>query len=285
MSEKLFITGGDGQLGSALAKKYPMATVKNREAFDITDPDHIDAVDWSAYDVIINGAAFVNADGSETQPGLEKAWRVNAEGPRNLARVALRNGLHFIHFSSEYVFDGTKRSHQEDEPFSPLSVYGQSKAAGDIAVSLVPEHHILRTTWVVGEGHNFVKTIKTVGDLRTDPTVVNDQFGRLTFTSELVRAVDHILENSIEPGTYNLSNSGEIRSWADIAALAFKYAGHDSARVIPVSTEEYAKTRRVFAARPVHSDLDLSKIQRTGFVSLDYLPLLEQYVKSLETIR
>lgn len=284
MSERFLITGSGGQLGKALSEAYPEATALNRESLDISDLEQVKAVDWSQYDVIINAAAYVNADHSETQEGREITWKANAEGPRNLAKVALENSLHLIHFSSEYVFDGTRQDHHENESFAPLSVYGEAKAAGDLAVSLVPHHHILRTTWVVGEGHNFVKTMKNLADMRIDPKVVDDQFGRLTFTSELVRAVEHILEKQIDSGTYNLSNSGKVRSWAEIAALTFAIAGHDKDRVKFVSTEEYKQDKTPFAPRPTHSDLDLTKIQLSGFKSEDYEPLMREYIKSLKSV-
>lgn len=284
MSERILITGSGGQLGKALSEKYPDATSLDRLSFDIADSDQVNAIDWSRYDVIINAAAYVNADQAETLEGRERAWKANAEGPSNLARVALENHLQLIHFSSEYVFNGINSAHSEDEPFTPLSVYGQTKAAADLAVSLVPKHHILRTTWVVGDGHNFVKTMKNLADMRIDPKVVDDQFGRLTFTSELVRAVGHILDNHVQSGTYNLSNSGKVRSWAEIAGLTFAIAGHDKDRVKPVSTEEYKSDKLIFAPRPVHSDLDLSKIQLTGFKSRDYEPLMREYIKSLKPV-
>ena len=284
MSERFLITGSGGQLGKALSEAYPDATALDRSALDIADRDQVEAVDWSQFDVVINAAAYVNADHSETEEGREVTWKANAEGPRNLAKVALKHNLHLIHFSSEYVFNGIQQNHSEDESFTPLSVYGQAKAAGDLAVSLVPNHHIFRTTWVVGEGHNFVKTMKTLADMRIDPKVVDDQFGRLTFTSELVRAVDHVLDKNVDSGTYNLSNSGKVRSWAEIAALTFENAGHDSDRVKPVSTDEYKHNKIPFAPRPTYSDLDLTKIQLTGFKSLDYEPLMKTYINSLKSV-
>jgi dTDP-4-dehydrorhamnose 3,5-epimerase len=280
---KTAILGSNGQLGRALVEKYPEADAFNREQLDISNADSVHGIDWSLYDTVINAAAYVNADHSETPEGRRKTWLANAVGPRNLARIAIDNNLHLIHFSSEYVFDGTVENHNEDEEFSPLSVYGETKAAGDLAVSLVPRHHILRTTWVVGEGHNFVKTMKRLADSRIDPEVVDDQYGRLTFTSELVRAVDHLIANDIASGTYNLSNSGKIKSWAEIASDTFTIAGHDSARVTPISTDQYKEGRANFAPRPTHSDLDLSKIQATGFVSQDYEPLMEEYIKSISS--
>lgn len=278
---KVAILGSNGQLGRELSKQYPDADVFSREDLDISDSDRVDTIGWSAYNTIINAAAYVNADHSETPEGRRITWLANAVGPRNLARVAIENNLHLIHFSSEYVFDGTEQNHTEEEPFSPLSVYGEAKAAGDLAVSLVPKHHILRTSWVIGDGHNFAKTMKKLADLRIDPKVVDDQYGRLTFASEIVRAVEHILEHDVEYGTYNISNSGAVKSWADIAKEVFALAGHDSERVTPISTDDYKTDKHPFAPRPMHSDMDLSKIQRTGFESYDYEPLLKQYIESL----
>lgn len=280
---KIAILGRNGQLGKELVKQYPDADAYGHDDIDISDDSCFDAIDWSTYDVIINAAAYVNADHSETAEGRRMTWLANATGPRNLAKISLDNNIHLIHFSSEYVFDGTIENHTEDEAYSPLSVYGQTKAAADLAVSLVPKHHILRTTWVIGDGHNFVRTMKRLGDMRIDPKVVNDQFGRLTFSSELARAVDHILVKDIPSGTYNLTNSGSIKSWAEIAADTFEFAGHDRERVIPISTDEYKEDKVNFAPRPTHSDLDLSKIQATGFKSQDYEPLMKEYVANLET--
>ncbi|MDN5275169.1 MAG: dTDP-4-dehydrorhamnose reductase [Candidatus Saccharibacteria bacterium] len=280
--KRIFITGRNGQLGKALVARYPDATAKGRDEFDITDINQVKAISWSDYDVIINAAAYVNADHSETKEGREMSWSANAVGPRNLAEVAIANNINLIHVSSEYVFDGTLQNHEEGEIFTPLSVYGQTKAAGDIAVSLVPKHYTLRTSWVIGEGHNFVKTMNNLANLRVDPKVVNDQFGRLTFASEIVRAIEHLLENDVESGTYNISNDGPIKSWAEIAAEVFELAGHDKSRVKFITTDEYKKDKQPFAPRPTYSDLNLLKIQKTGFESHDYEPLLKDYIDSLE---
>ncbi len=281
---KIAILGSNGQLGKELVKQYPDADTYGHDDLDISDYSRVSEVDWSKYDTVINAAAYVNADHSETPEGRRITWLANAVGPRNLAKVAIENNLHLIHFSSEYVFDGSNENHNEDEPFSPLSVYGETKVAGDLAVSLVPKHHILRTTWVIGDGHNFVKTMKRLGDMRINPKVVDDQFGRLTFTSELVRAVEHLISNDIASGTYNLTNSGPLKSWAEIAADTFELAGYDRKRVRPISTDEYKQDKVNFAPRPMYSDLDLSKIQDSGFKSRSYVPLMREYVASLETI-
>lgn len=281
MSERYLITGANGQLGAALQAAYPAATALSREQLDISDMDQVNSIDWDKFDVIINAAAYVNADNSETPEGRKKTWLANAIGPNNLARIAKKKNLQLIHFSSEYVFDGITNNHIESEPFTPLSVYGQTKAAADIAVGTVSKHHILRISWVVGDGHNFVRTMAKLADLRINPKVVDDQLGRLTFTDEVVRAVDHILVTGVPSGTYNLSNDGEIVSWADLPKYVFQKTGHDPERVAPISTVEYASEKQPFAPRPTNSDMDLTKIRATGFKSQDYQPALDTYLAAI----
>jgi dTDP-4-dehydrorhamnose 3,5-epimerase len=110
----------------------------------------------------------------------------------NLSGIATANNLTLVHVSSDYVFDGTVNVHSEDESFSPLSVYGQSKAAGDNAASSTPKHYVLRVSWVVGDGKNFVRTMKGLAERGIKPSVVGDQFGRLTFTEDLAEGIKHL---------------------------------------------------------------------------------------------
>ena len=283
MSKKYVILGAGGQLGKALCAMFPDAKALSREELDIADGVQVRVFDWSKYDMIINAAAYVNADDSETYEGRIKTWRVNAGGVRNLADAAIKNNKTLIHYSSEYVFDGRRKNHAEDEPLSPLSVYGQTKAASELIASSVPKHYILRTTWVVGDGHNFPKTMKRLADMRINPKVVNDQFGRLTFASDIARATKFFLDNKVAYGLYNVTNEGSVKSWYEIAADVFEYAGYDRSRVQPISTEEYAASKPGFAPRPLNSDMDLSKLRQTGFVPSDYTEMLKEYVNQLPT--
>ena len=216
------IIGANGQLGLALQAKYPGAQAVDSDALDITIAEAVTSYNWTGIKYVLNAAAYTNVDGAETPEGRVAAWQVNATGARNLADVATKNDLTLLHISTDYVFDGTQNPHTEDEPFSPLGVYGQTKAAGDVAISLAPKHYILRTSWVIGEGKNFVRTMIGLGQKGIAPTVVADQIGRLTFTSELVRAIDHLLSNLAPYGTYNVSNGGGAASWADITREIFK---------------------------------------------------------------
>ncbi len=180
--------------------------------------------------------------------------------------------------SSDYVFDGTHNTHDENEPFSPLGVYGQSKAAGDIAAATAPHHYIARTSWVIGDGNNFVHTMKSLAEKGVQPSVVDDQIGRLTFTSDLAAGIKHLVSTHAPFGTYNLSNSGESASWADIAKLVYQHSGKSADDVAPVTTEEYYRGKEGIAPRPLQSTLNIGKIQNTGFVPRDWKDALSSYL-------
>jgi dTDP-4-dehydrorhamnose reductase len=184
-----------------------------------------------------------------------------------------------VHVSSDYVFDGTNKIHAEDEDLSPLGVYGATKAAGDIVASLAPKHYILRTSWVVGEGKNFVRSITGLAGRDISPNVVADQFGRLTFTSEIVRAIDHLLTTSAPFGTYNVSNEGPIASWADIARQVYANLQRSDLTVGDTTTEEFF-AGKLSSPRPAHSGLSLEKLHATGFESRDWREDLKTYMQS-----
>ena len=300
--KRTLVTGANGQLGRAvralaeergLGESFDYCDI---DTFDMSDPAAYGAYDWSLYGTVINCGAYTAVDRAETPEGRVLAWKANAIGPALLARTCVEHGITLVHVSSDYVFDGTKEVHTEDEPFSPLSVYGQSKAAGDIAVSSCPSHYILRSSWVIGDGHNFIKTMKGLSDRVADSsdaldhvTVVDDQIGRLTFTDEMAKAIFHVLgycEDSSIPveqaayGTYNLSGSGNPASWAEIARLVFERANGNGDAVQPVSTAEYYTSRAgSVAPRPMHSMLSLEKINAEGFAPEDWHNSLERHFK------
>lgn len=276
---RIFIVGAKGQLGTALQTKYPNAKSADIDELDITDQTSVENFDWSGIEVILNAAAYTNVDGAETPEGRVAAWKVNADAVANLVAVAAQKDAVLVHISTDYVFDGTKTPHTEDEAFSPLSVYGASKAAGDIAMSLTPKHYILRTSWVIGEGKNFVRTMLELGKKGVNPTVVADQIGRLTFTTELVRAIDHLLTTGPEGGTYNVSNDGDSVSWAKITREIFKQANYDLT-VTDTTTAEYYAGKSGIASRPLQSTLDLTKLHATGFNSHDWRDDLADYISA-----
>ena len=268
---KTLVLGANGQLGRALRAEYSdsrSVEFVTRDGVDLAG-DLETAIRWQDYDTVINAAAYTAVDDAETPGGRADAWAVNVTGVGALARIATARGLTLVHFSSDYVFDGTSESpYREDDPIAPLGVYGQTKAAGDQVVATVPRHYLLRTSWVIGDGHNFVRTMLSLAERGVDPSVVDDQFGRLTFTSELARAVRHLTTTGAPYGTYNVTGAGPATSWADIARRIFELAGHDPQRVTGVSADAYfASATRVVAPRPRNSVLDNQKLESTGFVA------------------
>lgn len=291
--KRTLVTGCNGQLGRAVralaeergvAKDFDFCDI---DTFDMSDPAAYGKYDWSLYGTVINCGAYTAVDRAETPEGRVTAWKANATGPALLARTCSDHGITLVHVSSDYVFDGTAEVHDEDEPLSPLSVYGQTKAAGDIAVAGCPRHYIMRSSWVIGEGRNFVKTMKGLSDRVADPedgleqvTVVDDQLGRLTFTRDMAEAIFHVLGTHAPYGTYDCTGSGAVRSWADIARAVFEAANGNGDRVVPVSTADYyASAEGPVAPRPVHSALDLAKLEAAGFHMPDWEERLVAYMR------
>lgn len=277
---RTLITGSRGQLGRALAREWPHADLADLEELDLADAEQVAAWPWREYDLVLNAAAYTAVDAAETGEGRRAAWAANATAPATLARLARQHRFTLVHYSSDYVFDGARSPHSEDEPLSPLGVYGQSKAAGDLAVGTAPRHYLIRTSWVVGEGNNFVRTMAQLARDDVTPTVVGDQVGRLTFTDELSRATRHLVEAGASFGTYNVTNAGVPASWADLAREVFVRCGRSAADVAEVTTEEWASGKAV-SPRPRRSTLELDKLRSTGFVSRDMLAALDGYLAEL----
>jgi dTDP-4-dehydrorhamnose 3,5-epimerase/reductase len=279
-SKKTLIIGAGGQLGRALITAIPKAVPVTRATLDLANPDSVARFDFGPYGIVINAAAYTKVDAAETAEGRREAWGVNVGGVAALVEAARKYRFTLVHVSSDYVFDGAQVVHSETEPFSPLGVYGQTKAAGDALVGSLPAHYLLRTSWVIGDGPNFVRTIASLADRGVNPDVVDDQFGRLTFTAEISRAVVYLLENEAPYGTYNLSNDGDPMTWAGIARAVFQARGRDAESVRRVTTAEYAAAKSL-APRPRHSILSLDKIISAGFRPADAMTQLREYLSGL----
>lgn len=278
--KKTLIIGSKGQLGQALSVEFPNAECVDRDTFDMCNPLIINSRNWRQYDLILNAAAYTAVDLAETELGRIDAWKSNAMALSNLAIISNNYGVKLVHISSDYVFNGEIANHSETEPFSPLSVYGQSKAAGDIAISTANKYYIIRTSWVIGNGNNFVRTMKSLADKGVKPNVVNDQFGRLTFTNELARGIKHLIDTNSPYGTYNLSGDGQKASWAEVASIVFKLTGYNEDDVTGLTTTEYYKDKINIAPRPLNSSLNLEKIKSTGFIPKDWRESLTEYLKN-----
>jgi dTDP-4-dehydrorhamnose 3,5-epimerase len=248
------ILGADGQLGRALREALPDALALTRAELDLADPTTYDRVRWGDVDTIINAAAFTAVDAAETPDGRRQAWAVNVTGVAALARLAIQHRLTLVTVSSDYVFDGTQAEHEVDEPVSPLGVYGQTKAAGEAVTSTVPQHYIVRTSWVVGDGGNFVATMQRLARDGVRPQVVDDQLGRLTTARELADGILGLLTSGAPYGIHHITGGGEPRSWADIAREVFVAEGRSADDVIGVTTEAYGAGKQL-APRPRHSSL------------------------------
>ena len=224
----MLVLGAGGQVGRALAAALPEATALTRAEFDIAAP----AASWTGRRSTWWSTRPRTPTWTAPRPpdGRVAAWRANATGPAALARAAAAHGLTLVHLSSEYVFDGrADEPYPEDAPIAPLSAYGASKAAGDLAVGGLERHYLVRPTWVVGDGRNFVRTMLGLAARGVDPTVVADQIGRPTFAADIAAAIVHLLRSRAPYGTYHVTGGGEPASWADVARAVFAAAGHDAA--------------------------------------------------------
>ncbi|MCK3769999.1 bifunctional dTDP-4-dehydrorhamnose 3,5-epimerase family protein/NAD(P)-dependent oxidoreductase [Microbacterium aerolatum] len=280
---KTLVTGANGQVGRALRALYgdaPHIEYTTRTELDITDPGLATSRRWRDYGTIINAAAYTAVDTAETPAGRTAAWAINSAAPARLARIAAEHDITLVHISSDYVYDGTATgAYSESDPFNPLGVYGQTKAAGDTAAATAPRHYIIRTSWVIGHGKNFVRTMASLAERGIDPKVVDDQHGRLTFTDDIAAGIHHLLDTGAPYGTYNLTSTGPARTWANIARDVYRHLGHDPARITPVSTADYyADAEGPIAPRPHNSELDLSRINGTGFTPTDAGSALIEYL-------
>jgi dTDP-4-dehydrorhamnose 3,5-epimerase len=276
------VLGARGQIGRALARRFPDARALDRTVLDLTDPDAVAAHDWSGVDLLLNAAAHTAVDAAQDPANLPVVRAVNVDAVGALASVARERGAILVHFSSEYVFDGDAPGPiPEDAPVRPLSVYGRSKADGDRLVTAVDRHLLLRTTWVVGEGRNFVRTMAALADRDINPSVVDDQVGRLTFADDLADAVEHLLAVGAAPGTYNVTCAGPPASWADVAEAVFAARGRDPRDVRRVSTAEYLAGQPGAAPRPRNSVLDTARLEATGFRPRDWRAALDAYLVAL----
>ncbi len=278
----ILVIGSNGQLGRSLRRVAEETEQEHwiftdRSQLDLTDPAFCSRIEFSKYSAVVNAAAYTRVDEAETSEGRAEAWQVNAAAVSALASSCAQHGITLVHVSTDYVFDGTQAIHDETEALSPLGVYGQSKAAGEVAAAANPQHYILRTSWVIGDGANFVSTMRTLSEKGVKPQVVNDQFGRLTFSDDLARAIGHLLSQRAPFGTYNVSNSGEVTTWYEIAAQVYELLGGSAADVSGVSTTDYFKGK-LHAARPLNSTFDLAKIEATGFQPRNQWDALKNYL-------
>jgi dTDP-4-dehydrorhamnose reductase len=267
---RVLVTGGDGQLGRALAGSSPPGvelTTLARKELDIADPDAVEeTVTRVGPDIIVNAAAYTAVDRAESEPEL--ARKVNTQGPEYLAKSARTCGSRLIHVSTDFVFDGRSSSpYRPQDATAPLGVYGLTKRDGELAVlENLPERSVvLRTAWVyAAEGRNFVRTMLRLMQTNGSVRVVCDQVGTPTAAADLAGIIWKIVREPALTGIHHWTSSG-VASWYDFA-VAIAEEGHrlgllpSQATVIPIATVDYPTPAR----RPACSLLDKSSLLFLG---------------------
>lgn len=249
---RILLAGAAGQLGQALGPALAAHEVVacDHGRLDIADLGAVRrAVEAARPDLVLNAAAFTEVDRAESEP--EPAYCGNALGPRNLALASAERGVPVVHVSTDYVFDGlaTRPYHEYDRP-NPLSIYGASKLAGEVAVqTLNPRHYVVRTAWLYHQvGRNFPRTILALAARQPAVRVVSDQYGSPTYAPHLAAAIARLIETGAY-GTYHLAGHGST-SWFGFTRALFRRLGIDTP-VEPVSTAEFPRP----APRPRYSVL------------------------------
>lgn len=273
---KILLTGCNGQVGWELGRALlPLGEVitSNSSQINLSDLDGLRrAVQKYSADVIVNAAAYTAVDKAETEKDL--AFLVNAEAPGVLAEQAKQTGALLIHYSTDYVFDGTKISaYAEDDVPNPANIYGQSKLAGEKAIQATgADYLILRTSWVyAARGHNFLKSILRLAAEREELNIVADQIGAPTWARLIAETTAHILRQSLlerhqgdfNSGLYNLTSTGET-SWHGFAQMIVDYARQQENQTLknriinPIPTKDYPLP----AKRPANSRLSTDRLEQ-----------------------
>jgi len=288
---KLLVTGAKGQLGTELVRQAGVHEViaVDHHKLDITDAATVSSlVSGTSPDIVINAAAYTAVDRAEED--AEAAFAVNRDGPANLAKACSALNIPLIHISTDYVFDGSKKgSYSEDDAIAPLGVYGESKAAGEVAVrEACPAHLILRTSWVFSShGNNFVKTMLRLGVERETLGVVADQFGKPTAAAELARLILMIFPMMDGRwGTYHLAQP-ETVSWHGFAEAIFAEArtqGYELKvnQLSAICTKDYPTSAR----RPVNSELNCEKLESVFGISIkSWRESLAEVIREFKGVR
>ena len=271
MTAKILVMGRSGQVARELEKLGAPAGYElefaGRERLDLMTSDPGALLEALRPAAVINAAAYTAVDKAESEP--EAAYRLNRDVPGALARACAGAGVAFVHFSTDYVFDGTKASpYVETDPVDPTGVYGASKAAGEAEVTAAGGRSVvLRTSWVYSAfGANFVKTMLRLAGTRDEVGVVADQLGRPTWAEDCargaLRSVQALLDEEVRgPALFHLAGEGDA-TWADFAEAIFERSaarGGPSAQVRRITTADYPTPAR----RPANSRLDCSRMIST----------------------
>jgi dTDP-4-dehydrorhamnose reductase len=277
---RVLLLGKNGQIGFDLTRMLAQKAevhAPDRSVVDLTRPESIrNAVATLKPDVILNAAAYTSVDKAESEPEL--AAVINAEAPAVLAQAAHSTGSLLVHYSTDYVFDGTKHGpYVEKDPINPLSVYGRTKASGEEAVANSGcDYLILRTSWVFSSrGTNFLLTMLRLGQAKPELRIVNDQRGAPTSSETIATATLQILDlwrQSVATrrkeliGRYHATSAGQT-TWFEFASEIFHNQPNTTQpALVPISSEEYPTAAR----RPRNSVLDCGKLKRTFGIEMPH---------------
>lgn len=274
---KGLVFGKTGQVARCLAihlRSLDTSWFLDREQADLSHPETVrKAVEALKPDVVINAAAYTAVDEAESEPELARI--INADAPAAMAEACARTGAWLVHYSTDYVFDGTATEpYTEDAGVSPVNVYGRTKLAGEQAVRDAHDRHlILRTGWVYSNhGRNFLNTMLRLASERDELNVVSDQVGAPTYAGSIAEATDRVLRvlatrsgNREQAGVYHMTCAGRT-SWYDFARRIFELRGRSGdVRVNEIPTSEYPTA----AARPLFSVLSNEKLEQVFGVRLE----------------
>ena len=283
---KVLVTGVGGQLGfdvvNELNKRGHEAVGTDVKEMDVTDRSAVERVMNDVKpSAVIHCAAWTAVDAAEESENLAKVRAINATGTEYIADECKKLGCKLVYLSTDYVFNGqgTEPWNPDCKDYEPLSVYGQTKLEGELAVAeRLEKYFIVRIAWVFGlNGKNFVKTMLNVGKKYDTVRVVNDQIGTPTYTYDLARLLVDMVESD-KYGYYHATNEGGFVSWYDFTKEIYRQAGY-ATKVVPVTTAEYGLSK---AARPFNSRLDKSKLVENGFKPLpDWRDALARYLKEI----
>ncbi|MCW2713626.1 MAG: dTDP-4-dehydrorhamnose reductase [Frankiales bacterium] len=274
----ILVVGSGGQLGRALQALVPTARFLDVPEVDLTSRESVAALDWDGVSAIVNAAAWTAVDPAEQLDRLPTVWDVNATGVFHLAWNARRLDVPLVHVSTDYVFRGDHTTPiPVDATLDPQGAYGATKAAGEMAAHLAPRHYVVRTSWVFGDGPNFVRTMRKLAADRPELTVVDDQVGRPTYAVDLARALLTLLDREAPYGTYHATGSGDVVSWATFAAAA---VADTECTIVPITTAQYLEKASQAAPRPPYSALDLTSIDAVGVSMRDWREALADYLEA-----
>ncbi len=274
---KILVTGGNGQLGRAL-KKCLSGIVNiialDSDSCDVTDNEHIDDV-FRLYspNFIIHCAAYTAVDQAEKDENMCR--KINVCGTQNIADGCHKYNIPLMLLSTDYVFDNNGCiPHLEDDCRRALNVYGQSKIDAEDIVMELSKYYIVRTSWLFGDGNNFVRTIYNLSLTRNIINVVDDQIGSPTYSEDLAFSIIELIEKA-PYGIYHITNEGTC-SWAQLAQKTIEFTGLDT-RINPVSSAEYGSK----AKRPLNSRLSKNKLDRYGIARLpNWENALNRYIET-----